>query len=650
MHVNSLRLTNNKLKEMYYGLLDEKISVEEFWKVLLPFMKKLREGSNVIGVQKAKIYGLQLTNLAEKVAAYRSSSDIENTSEAIVMKKEILEVSWNFLMSVGEALAGMSNIVQPSLYGEKEDEEIKKLIKRIEEDPNNSEVYNALGNYYFYKKRYDEAIDQYNEAITKDPKPVYYANIGDAYREKGSFTESGFWYEKALRLDPDDDINNDKLGQIYLLKGQFDNAIESFMKALSKRSNPFYLIDLGDAYMQKKEWDTAIDYYQEAIAINPEDSGAHNAMANAYVYKYRSSNVQDKDLLDKSLNHFHKSVEINKDDALAYAGLGDIYLHLGDWKEAIENYKNVMKRSPKDISSINNMGYAYLKMQDYGKALECFNQAFTINPKNSLSLKYMGDYFSQLGKYDDAINYYQKSLDIDPRDAATSYSLGIAYIVKGQPDLALRFFIDATTIDPENFLYQSELGLLYTRLNPPQWDNARVALKKAIELNSNDDLSYLGLGDVLLGMGLFTQALENYQKALSLNPENPEHSAALSTAYSRLRMWDEALRYAKMANQKAKEKDSSNDRYTHYIGLVYHDMGLFYFDQKQYEDAINEFKEATKYKEFETTYYSLYLSYYELNKFNDAKQCLTKAVELFKKKYNKDNEKYLEALQDSKLS
>ena len=92
----------------------------------------------------------------------------------------IVSLGWNYLMSVDEALSGTPD-GQPN-DGDTVDHEIKKLIKRIEVDPNNSEAYNALANYYFSKKKYDEAIEQYNEAITKDPKPIYYANIGDAYR------------------------------------------------------------------------------------------------------------------------------------------------------------------------------------------------------------------------------------------------------------------------------------------------------------------------------------------------------------------------------------------------------------------------------------------------------------------------------------
>jgi tetratricopeptide (TPR) repeat protein len=649
--INSMKETNEKLKKIYDDLLDDKISIEDFWKELLPFMRKMRESGNLITAQKAQAYGLQLINLSEKVSTYRKENDIGGTSQASEIKKEIMQLSWSYLMSVDEVLSPFIPRTPPG-NDEEVNEEVEKLIERIRNDPNNSIGYNALGNYYFSKKRYDEAITQYNQAISKDStKHVYYANIGEAYWAKGNLNQASLSYETALRLDPDDDINNDKLGQIYLLKGQLDEAIERFQKAISKNSNPGYLIDIGDAHLQKKEWDLAIDYYQEAITINPEDFIAHSAIANAYMSRFNLPSNRDLGLLNKAIDHYKKSIEIEeKNNLVAYTGLGDIYISRGDWDAAIENYRKALEINATDNTTINNIGFAYLRKEEYGRALDFFNQALANNPRSSLTLRYLGDYYSQLEKYDEAITNYKSAIDIDPRNAAASYSLGRLYILKRQPELALRYYIDATTIEPDNYIYQSELGYLYTKLNPPQWHNAKKALQRAIEINNKDDLSYIGLGDVFFGMGLFTQALEKYKEAISLNPNNPEYYAIASNTYIRLRIWGEALEYAKMADRKAREIKSSDDRYMHYIALVYHERGLFYFDQQQYDIAIAEFREAIKYKEFDTTYWVLYLSYYALNRFHDARQSLNKAKEVFRRKNNRDKEEYIDALQDPKLS
>jgi Tfp pilus assembly protein PilF len=130
---------------------------------------------------------------------------------------------------------------------------------------------------------------------------------GVEHAAEGKFKEAREAFEKTLKDDPDrvsakrglkviEDIFAKKIdkelaihffkGLSYELKGQLDNAIDEYSKAIE--INPRFAEayrNRGYACAKEHNYNKAISDYTKAIEINPRDFGAYNERGNAYFLK-----------------------------------------------------------------------------------------------------------------------------------------------------------------------------------------------------------------------------------------------------------------------------------------------------------------------------------------------------------------------------
>ncbi|HKR04073.1 MAG TPA: tetratricopeptide repeat protein, partial [Bacteroidia bacterium] len=216
------------------------------------------------------------------------------------------------------------------------------------------------------------------------------------------YKEALYYFELAVKINPDDFDMNMEAGSILCDSGYNDKAIIHFENALQilkpgnskDESNLSYLYnELGCAYNNKGEYDKAIEYYTKALNI------------------------------DKKIH-----AEEHPDIAPRYSNIGLAYNFKGEYDKAIEYYTQALTIAKKfygeahaDIATYyNNFGSTYHSKGEYNKALDYYTKALAIDKKlygeehpnigiryNNISYVYYGK-----GEYDKAIEYYQKALPI----------------------------------------------------------------------------------------------------------------------------------------------------------------------------------------------------------------------------------------------
>jgi tetratricopeptide (TPR) repeat protein len=68
-----------------------------------------------------------------------------------------------------------------------------------------------------------------------------------------------------------------------------------------------------------------------------------------------------------------------------------------DWQGVIDNMGKVIARRPWDENAHNLLGYAYRKRGDYRRALEHYRQALDLNPHHRGALEYLGEAYVEMG-------------------------------------------------------------------------------------------------------------------------------------------------------------------------------------------------------------------------------------------------------------
>ncbi|TNE80955.1 MAG: tetratricopeptide repeat protein [Bacteroidetes bacterium] len=123
---------------------------------------------------------------------------------------------------------------------------------------------------------------------------------------------------------------------------------------------------------------------------------------------------------------------------------------------------------------------------------------------------FQGEKERALGHTEEAIQYYEKALEIDSLNAAAYYVLGGLYTGKGLHLIALEHFKKACAYDAENIYYFTSLA--QTAAQAQKHEEAANAWEKAIGLNPGDPNLYFEKANSYIYLRKFDEALEVYNR------------------------------------------------------------------------------------------------------------------------------------------
>ncbi len=112
---------------------------------------------------------------------------------------------------------------------------------------------------------------------------------------------------------------------------------------------------------------------------------------------------------------------------------------------------------------------------------------------------------------------YRNAFELSPADARWAHLAGIISHSRGQFDDAIRFFEDATRLNPQYL--PSRIRLAEACIEAAQLDRAQQVLLPLINDNSSMAIVYSSYGKTLSLKGEHSAALEQYQRALELQPK-----------------------------------------------------------------------------------------------------------------------------------
>ena len=271
-----------------------------------------------------------------------------------------------------------------------------------------------------------EEVKQFHELVISDLKMLFYV----AKQVRSSK------YVPSIK----------KLGQLFLAKGFFDEAIDLFQ--LANKIDPRTAdcsFELGQAYFKKSEFKTALEQLQLKAEANPEYPDVHLLIGQAFWKLAQFSSA---------IKSVKTAIRLNKEYDLAYFYLGKFLIEstihspknselappIERIKEAVKNFKMAMSLSTDFNPTAMASGFEKLESREkVEEALAEFDRAFspiTTPEKNMIvdSEFYLKFMFSGLEKdreLDHHIKTIEKSVFQHPDYPDLHQSLGLAYLIKG---------------------------------------------------------------------------------------------------------------------------------------------------------------------------------------------------------------------------
>jgi tetratricopeptide (TPR) repeat protein len=147
-----------------------------------------------------------------------------------------------------------------------------------------AEAHFHLGNLHCLKGEYAQAVQECQKALELSPEMIEARWIqGLTFAKKGMFTEAESeamviheLIEKA-KTEESYKYYYHLLGELFLNKGLYQQALENFNQAASIKSleSTFYVNALGEAYYKAEEWDKAEEQFAAVLETNPNYAPTH---------------------------------------------------------------------------------------------------------------------------------------------------------------------------------------------------------------------------------------------------------------------------------------------------------------------------------------------------------------------------------------
>lgn len=491
-------------------------------------------------------------------------------------------------------LATGLTVAQILMAQNRNEEAAKVLATLLEESPDNRSVNFTYGQVLTKLGRGDESRPYYEKVLVSDPQfgPAI-SQLVDIYEKSNEFRKAAEILDPLIAIDPLNMELQRQQGLYYLRAGQSEKARQRFeaaVKADPKEQRSRYF--LAEALSDLGELKRAEQIYRELLREKPADPellislgmnlGAQRRFDEAEElfttiandtrltdHVRRSADTQiamiehQRANYDKALSHALGIINDAKQPTYQAISIAlDVYRRRESWKEGLALLEPLVTKYPTDkiiqtrytefllraddprgaetANALRKTGRReaisvaelYAQLERYEESARVLNDLAKENPQDVDILFQLGSVYERAGKIKDAEKAFLSVLEQNEEHAPTLNYLGYMWADRGENlQRAAEMLTTAVQIEPRNGAYLDSLGWVHFKLG--NLELAERYLLDAAGLVPRDPTIQSHLGDLFAKRGEHAKALERYQEALKLEPED-EDEQELRTKISEL--------------------------------------------------------------------------------------------------------------------
>ena len=306
------------------------------------------------------------------------------------------------------------------------------------------------------------------------------------------------------------------------------------------------------------------------------------ALAQRAIQLQQSGNYTD------AAEAYRALLKILPNDVTTHVNLGVVLVNLGQYDEAISEYQTADKLLPDDPRIALNMALAYQKSGRFEEARKRFESLHTATPGDNRVTMLLADSYLQSGDNDRVIQLLQPLRNSE--DLGIAYMLGMALLRTKQVDeaqsmldrilrngdtaesrflLGMRMFEAgdhpaavkqlSTAIELNSNLPQLQSLYGQALLNTGDPDAASAAFQKELNTNPNDYAANLGLGQILSARKRYSEALAPARRALAARAASPEAKLLLAQCLAGTQQFKEARPYSEAAIRELSKSAAAHE-------------------------------------------------------------------------------------------
>ena len=398
----------------------------------------------------------------------------------------------------------------------------------------------------------EAAVAAYQSArqLGVDPATEYRIamNLGEIHLEGGEYEQASAEFERALEQERNVQVYYN-LARVSIEEQDYEAAVDYLRSAREQApEDTDVLTDLGYSLEQIGDYSASIEAYQAALELQPDKEGLYLALGRLHEWTDRPR---------EALEYYRELVERGdpgEELAMVYRRIGELFLQFDEPGRATGPFRNVLRMVEADDEVYYNLGLAYFRNNEDQEALRALRQAVELAPESEKYRMALGEVFYHTGYHREALEQFARVGEINPDNFDARYMNGYLYFKRGELERAQGKFSDliAETEDDERLarLYQATgsiyvkqedyssartafrqalehsekpeiyYNLALTFIHQQEWERAGASLERARNLAGEDSKVLAALGFVFQQMGMNERARQQYEEALSLDPEN----------------------------------------------------------------------------------------------------------------------------------
>ena len=267
---------------------------------------------------------------------------------------------------------------------------------------------------------YPESIRLGKTVLQRDSIPAVCSLLGDAFNRAGQRDSALVYYREALRLRPLYPDVIDKMSDILLSAGHYDEVISISESYLSERPDNIRINSVkGMAQYLKEDYQVSMETFRRIQILGDDSYGTHLMFGQNLWHLDRAFEAEEEFMkayaIDSTKVELTLLIASVKAELLAVeAGFHEVgkeaYSEIEMW---FDKALHMMEPSGAIMSKIwQRRGYAYYKLADWGKSRECYETALKYDIHDTQIYLYLG-YCNQMEEnWEKALHYYRKGLEL----------------------------------------------------------------------------------------------------------------------------------------------------------------------------------------------------------------------------------------------
>ena len=242
-----------------------------------------------------------------------------------------------------------------------------------------------------------------------------YSLLGSIYGQLGNFDDAINSYRKAISINPDMPQLHFGLAHALDRSGRLSEAESSFKTALQLQpGNLQAVLKLGIICYSQSRLSEAEHYFTQALDINPESMEALLGLGRIYHQRRKP---------ELAGNYLNKASEINAGHPGVLHVQACIAQEQGQWDVAEEKFNQALKIHPGYVDAIKDRAHLYMMLNKTREAREGYQRILSLQPDNIVATIGLAKLYDQSGDIQASYDLLNPLME----KGIVNAGLGIAY-------------------------------------------------------------------------------------------------------------------------------------------------------------------------------------------------------------------------------